>query len=149
MKKNILLTLAFVTTLSIAVSAQTKAGKVDKAKHAQFYTCPMHDSIASTKPGNCPVCGMKLELSKKEAMKSQVTKNYSCPLHITEVSDMPGKCSKCGKYLVPSAKENMKIDVMNNYTCSMHGNVKSAKPGKCPNCGMALTKVKKNAKSKE
>ena len=149
MKKIILLTLAFMTVLSIAVSAQTKAGKKDTMKHAQFYTCPMHDSIASTKPGNCPVCGMKLELSKKEAMKTQVAKNYSCPTHITEVSDKPGKCSKCGKNLTLSPKENMKVDVMNNYTCPMHGDFTSDKPGKCPNCGMTLTKVKNRAKGKE
>lgn len=142
MKKVILLSLAFIAVLSFSVNAQSKAGKVDNTKHAQFYTCPMHDSIASTKPGNCPVCGMKLELSKKEAMKAQVTKTYSCPIHVTEVSDKPGKCSKCGKTLALSPKENMKLNVMNNYTCPMHADVKSDKPGKCPSCGMTLTKVK-------
>ena len=149
MKKIILLTLAFITIHSVVVSAQTKAGKVDTVNHPQFYTCPVHDSIALTKPGNCAVCGMKLEVSKKEAMKTQVTKSYSCPIHIAEVSDKPGKFSKCGKNLALSAKEKMKVDVMNNYTCPMHGDVKSDKPGKCPNCGMTLTKVKNKAKNKE
>lgn len=146
MKKIIFLTLTLITILSAPAFSQTKAGRVDTMKHMQLYTCPMHDSVASTKPGNCPVCGMKLQLSKKEAMKSQVTKSYSCPLHIAEVSDKPGKCSKCGKNLALSVKENMKNDVMNNYTCPMHANQKSDKPGKCPNCGMTLTKVKSKSK---
>jgi len=27
---------------------------------AQIYTCPMHPEVQSDKPGNCPICGMKL-----------------------------------------------------------------------------------------
>ena len=143
MKKLILLTLAFITICSVSGFAQTKAGRTDTTKHPQFFTCPMHDSIAAKKLGNCPVCGMKLQLSKKEAMKAGVTKNYACPVHVGEVSDKPGNCSKCGKSLSLSPKENMKVDVMNHYTCPMHADVKSDKAGKCPNCGMTLTAVKK------
>ena len=29
-------------------------------KHADVYTCPMHPSVVSDHPGNCPICGMKL-----------------------------------------------------------------------------------------
>ncbi len=32
---------------------ETKAGK-------EIYTCPMHPEIIRDKPGNCPICGMKL-----------------------------------------------------------------------------------------
>jgi Cu+-exporting ATPase len=30
------------------------------------YTCPMHPQIRSDKPGNCPICGMKLVPKKEE-----------------------------------------------------------------------------------
>jgi CopA family copper-resistance protein len=39
------------------------------------YTCPMHPEIHSTKPGNCPKCGMKLIKEKAQVIKQQtVTK---------------------------------------------------------------------------
>ena len=31
---------------------------------ATVYTCPMHPEVKSDKPGNCPKCGMKLEVAK-------------------------------------------------------------------------------------
>lgn len=36
---------------------------------AVVYTCPMHPEVKSNKPGNCPKCGMKLELQKSAAPK--------------------------------------------------------------------------------
>jgi transcription initiation factor IIE alpha subunit len=87
---------------------------------------------------------MKLELSKKEQMKKEVTKSYSCPMHPQEVSDKQGKCSKCGMDLVLSTKEKMKTEAVHNYFCPMkcEGDKTYDKPGKCPKCGMALTEVK-------
>ncbi|TAL36704.1 MAG: efflux RND transporter periplasmic adaptor subunit [Spirochaetes bacterium] len=32
----------------------------------ELYVCPMHPQITSDRPGNCPICGMKLELVKKD-----------------------------------------------------------------------------------
>ncbi len=141
-----MLMMAALTIFSLTLFAQ-KAGKKDNTKHLTIYTCPMHDSIAAKKPGNCPICGMALQLSKKEQMKRDVTKNYSCPTHLTEVSDKPGQCSKCGQSLVLSPKEKMKMGVMNNNICPMHGGVIADKSGKCPYCGMELTKEKKKKTS--
>jgi hypothetical protein len=35
-------------------------------EHATTHTCPMHPEISRDKPGNCPICGMKL-VPKKES----------------------------------------------------------------------------------
>ncbi len=148
MKKIIFLAIAFVTMFSFAVTAQSKAGKVDTARTTRYYACPMHDNVAAAKPGNCPVCGMTLRLTEKETMKVSKTKSYSCPVHITEVSATPGKCPACGKNLVLTPKQKMKTEVMKMYTCPMHPEVSSDKDGKCPKCGMDLTKTKSKTKKK-
>jgi uncharacterized paraquat-inducible protein A len=144
MKKYLMLMMAALTILSVTVFAQEKAGKKDTLKHTKLYTCAMHDSIAMKKPGNCPVCGMKLERSKKEQMKAEVTKNYSCPMHADITSDSPGKCTKCGMNLTLSAKEKMKMEVVKAYSCPMkcEGNKTYDKAGKCPTCGMDLKPAK-------
>lgn len=143
MKTIKILLVAVLTIISTTMYAQTKAGRVDTTKHLTLYTCPMHDTVAMKKPGNCPICGMKLQLSKKEEAHMSINKNYTCPIHVAEVSDKPGNCSKCGMKMTLSTKEKMKIGAMNNYTCPMHDTVSSEKPGKCPNCGMKLTQAKK------
>jgi uncharacterized paraquat-inducible protein A len=137
MKKIIFLTVALLFTTA-GVFAQEKAGKKDTAKHTILYSCPMHPDIVMYKEGKCPTCGMKLEVSKKEVMKREVTKNYTCPVHANITSDKPGKCPKCGASLNLSPKEKMKAEAMKLYTCPMHPDSKSNKPGKCPVCGMAL-----------
>jgi Cu(I)/Ag(I) efflux system membrane fusion protein len=63
-----------------------------------IYTCPMHPEVILDKPGNCPICGMKL--IKKEIKKEDLDKLvYTCPMHPEIRSDKPGECSICGMKL--------------------------------------------------
>ncbi len=140
MKSLKMLLMAAFSIMTLTVFSQEKAGKKDTTKHVQLYTCPIHSEVTKKKAGYCPKCGMKLELSLKEQMKRDVTKNYVCPIHADVISKNPGKCSKCEKDLVLSPKEKMKMEVMKIYTCSMHPDVTSDKPGKCPKCNMDLVK---------
>ncbi|HMT97381.1 MAG TPA: heavy metal-binding domain-containing protein [Ferruginibacter sp.] len=146
MKSVKMLMMAALTIMSVSVFAQEKAGKRDTLKHTKLYTCSMHDSIAMKKPGNCPVCGMKLERSPKEQMKAEVVKNYSCPMHADVVSNKPGKCTKCGMDLNLSPKEKMKMEVVKAYACPMkcEGDKTYDKAGKCPKCGMDLKEKKED-----
>ncbi len=146
MKSVKMLMMAALTILSVSVFAQEKAGKRDTLKHTKLYTCSVHDSIAMKKPGNCPVCGMKLERSQKEQMKAEVVKNYACPMHADVVSNKPGKCIKCGMDLNLSPKEKMKMEVVKAYSCPMkcEGDKTYTKNGKCPKCGMDLKEKKKD-----
>jgi periplasmic mercuric ion binding protein len=60
------------------------------------YCCSMHPEVKSEKAGKCSKCGMDLNLSVKEKMKTEVMKTYTCPMHADITSDKAGKCSKCG-----------------------------------------------------
>jgi len=139
MKKSFVLAIGILLSLPL-LFGQDKAGKKDTTTHINLYTCPKHPGIVTEQPGKCPVCGMDLNLSQKEILKSQVTKAYTCPLHADVISDKPGSCPKCGTTLNLSLKERMKADAVGVYQCPMHSDVKSDKPGKCSKCGMALKK---------
>jgi transcription initiation factor IIE alpha subunit len=141
MKKSIAIIIGLLFTGTL-IYAQEKAGKKDTTTHTSFYSCRMHPDIRMDKAGNCPTCGMKLELSAKEAMKREVTKAYTCPVHANVISGKAGKCPKCGAKLNLSPKEKMKAEVVKIYTCPMHPDAKSEKPGKCPQCGMDLAEKK-------
>ena len=46
----------FVGAISYHAISQNSAGK-----KILYYTCSMHPSVKSDKPGSCPICGMSLE----------------------------------------------------------------------------------------
>ena len=66
------------------------------------YYCPMCPGVESEKPGDCPKCGMSLELNR--AYKKPVGKTiYTCPMHPQIERDHPGDCPICGMALEPKA----------------------------------------------
>ena len=68
-----------------------------------YHTCPMeeHKHIASTAPGDCSECGMKL-VAAVEA-KSDSAEYYGCPMHQHSHirHDKAGKCEECNMKLKP------------------------------------------------
>jgi P-type Cu+ transporter len=61
--------------------------------------CP---GVESEKPGDCPKCGMSLELNRTH--KKPVSKTiYTCPMHPQIEQDHPGDCPICGMTLEPKA----------------------------------------------
>ena len=75
-------------------------------EEGQLYTCGMHPDIVETEPGDCPICGMKLNPIKggsKSSAKSSGEKKiiyWRAPMNPNEVYDKPGK-SQMGMDLVP------------------------------------------------
>lgn len=109
------------------------------------YVCPMkcHNS---KEPGNCPVCGMKLEkvpVSKGEVIVKKETPVktatlYECPMKCY-ASKTDGDCPVCGMHL---EKKDLTVEVSGEKLtciCPQEWDPTTA-PKSCPMCGMMLQK---------
>jgi len=82
------------------------------AQAKQKYHCPMHPTYVADKPGDCPICGMKLVAIKGDKAAKPMAPaagdklahikagQFYCPMHTEVVQDKPDKCPKCGMNLI-------------------------------------------------
>ncbi len=49
----------------------------DHAEHAHTYTCPMHPTVNSDRPGTCPVCGMDLVRKARAGEEVEITEDLA------------------------------------------------------------------------
>lgn len=81
---------------------QSGAGNSAHAS-GQLYHCPMHPTYISDKPGDCPICMMKLVPIKDDLEDDKPRKGkYYCPMDPGQESDTPGVCKKCNMNLIPA-----------------------------------------------
>jgi Cu(I)/Ag(I) efflux system membrane fusion protein len=66
---------AAVIVLLIVLASCNKGH--DHADHADVYTCPMHPTVTSNKPGTCPVCGMDLVRKARPGEDLKLTEDLS------------------------------------------------------------------------
>ena len=105
--------LVLVTLLLGASAGFLLSGCGDKheregqAKQEQLYTCGMHPQVVQNKPGNCPICGMKLTPVRKQGGPTSATasgerkiKFYKSTMNPGETSPVPAKDSM-GMEMVP------------------------------------------------
>jgi membrane fusion protein, copper/silver efflux system len=83
---------------------------VSMTEGPSVYRCPMHPTVVSDKPAQCPICGMDLVEDAPERAGHDVVASaasthdvYRCPMHPTVVSDKPAQCPICGMDLVEDA----------------------------------------------
>jgi len=72
--KKITIIIFLLAFYSLAQAQDMKGMEMNKKETKQqpvTYTCPMHPEIHSSKPGNCPKCGMKLVKEKPKPVKKQ------------------------------------------------------------------------------
>ncbi len=93
-------------TYFIAPMVKTSGGEIPEGDE-QLYSCGMHPEVISDKPGNCPICGMKLTPIKSTAQDTGQKQTgerkilyWRAPMDPTEIYEKPGK-SKMGMDLVP------------------------------------------------
>ena len=64
-----------------------------------MWLCPMHPEVTSPHAGDCPKCGMALELERVTVVA--LGRQYTCPMHAEIIRDEPGDCPICGMALEP------------------------------------------------
>ena len=64
--------------LFLAFSAcDNKGEKASDGEQADTYTCPMHPTVVSDKPGTCPICGMDLVRKARSGEEIEITEDLA------------------------------------------------------------------------
>ncbi len=90
MIKKLIVGLFFVITIAVMgyLLYPLNKGSIQNSEQQQkeYYTCPMHPSVISDRPGACPVCGMALvkKTEQKEAESEEMTMLHSVSLSSTQ-----------------------------------------------------------------
>lgn len=76
MRKNLKSNALIVGVLALLMLASCGSGG-DHAEHADTYTCPMHPTVISDRPGTCPVCGMDLVRKARPGEEVEITEDLA------------------------------------------------------------------------
>jgi len=68
--KTVWFALLAIVLIAASCKESTQQHQHATASQGEVYTCPMHPQIIRDKPGNCPICGMKLV--KKESSNAKL-----------------------------------------------------------------------------
>lgn len=166
-KRKVFIIVVLVLTALIGIGAlQMSATKGKSAKTAAVYYCPMHPTYTSERPGDCPICNMKLVKreaigAKTEPQAAKTLKDICylhncpmlkegkiCPMLVVGKAGEEVSCPVCGTHIVKAASDKEPGRKILYWTDPMIPGFKSDKPGKSP-MGMELVPVYEEAPSTE
>ena len=116
------------------------------------YYCPMHPTYTSDRPGDCPICNMRLVKKESEPPSTQKPKDICymhncpmahegkpCPMLVVAKSGERVTCPICGAHVAEAAPASSTKRIV-YWTDPMMPGFKSDKPGTSP-MGMELVPV--------
>lgn len=107
---------------------------------SEVWYCPMHPNYISDRPGDCPICNMKLV---KREVDPPSPENHSAPLNIAR--DEPLKSFSVEELIKLKPGEICLLHKCKMGTCLMAMTPEFAQLGKCPHCGEDLGIIVKGA----
>lgn len=149
--------LVAIALILAGCSGNDQAGQ----QSGQKYHCPMHPTYVSDKPGDCPICNMKLVPIKQDAPKAKppggvakagggLTNDFSCPMHPEFSTNNPAAlCPECNMKLKPRADINEHAEHDSAESSSVPGRIAIAvAPEKRQLIGLTLSTVEKRELSR-
>jgi len=157
-----------VVGVAVAVGVQRQDSAMHKA-HAVYY-CPMHPTYTSDRPGDCPICNMKLvkrepapaatprAATRADDSQQQVSKQFEsicylhncpklhegrpCPMTVVAKPGEKVTCPICGTHIAEAAEQpaGQRQKKILYWTDPMIPGYRSEEPGKSP-MGMDLVPV--------
>ena len=127
MKPKILITILLILFIGavFAIPGCSRSGGADKAGQGKaVYYCPMHPTYTSDRPGDCPICNMKLvkreavDASSYEKAAEEICIEHNCTMkdcsmHVT-ANLKPGEkisCPICGEFITTANSKVVKTAV--------------------------------------
>lgn len=103
-RKNLVLLASILVGFSIFVMPRflfhkTKISGERSGKARPTYYCPMHPAYTSDRPGDCPICSMKLVRRDADANKERKILYYRHPMGQPDISPVPKKDSMGMDYI--------------------------------------------------
>ncbi len=123
-----------------------EAATAQKAEATQLWTCGMHPQVIQDKPGNCPICGMKLTPVKAEAATTTGAHEHDAGMTMGETRAAEAKptgemaMASTSPADTPSKTKSKKEKKILYWRAPMDPTYISDKPGKSP-MGMDLIPV--------
>jgi len=155
MKRLVVITLCGVLAAGALVMVVTRDAGRATHERATYY-CPMHPQIAADRPGECPICHMKL-VKRETAMKDicylhncpMLEPGKQCPMLVVAKAGEKVTCPVCGTHVAEAAVSSSSAPGRKKilyWTDPMIPGFRAEKPGKSP-MGMDLVPVYEEAEA--